>query len=415
MDSVEARSSATLSPPLSFLILNSAPVEEEIPLILTTLVNNEINSVDTVNIIIGYPEYVFHDTTDDPLNLWTITATPVNPHWEATTSSYYTAPTSYTDSKTGNYSSNATVTMTLTNSIDLSTYTNPRLSYWTKFEFESGYDYGQVKISANNGSTWIPLQGEYTIPGSGTFQPPNEPLYNGTRTDWVHEEISLSPYTSSQVKLKFELKSDESINADGWYVDDIGVKVYTAVPVELTSLTAVKRGDVVVINWKTASEINNKGFEIQKAIISEQDWNTLGFVRGTGTSVQPIDYTFTDNNLIEGKAFYRLKQIDFDGTFRLYGPVEVNIELPLTFSLEQNYPNPFNPSTVINYKLPADCFVSLKLYNTLGEEVAVLVNEQKQAGRYEVKYDGNKLTSGVYIYRLTAGSFTQIKKMILMR
>ena len=126
--------------------------------------------------------FVFADTTNDPLLLWTVTATPTTPKWEATNTTFYSTPTSFTDSKTGNYLSNATVTMTLTNAIDLSTHQNPKLSFWTKYDIESNYDYGQVEVSTNNGSTWIPLQGLYTEPGTGSFQPNGEPLYDGLKS-----------------------------------------------------------------------------------------------------------------------------------------------------------------------------------------------------------------------------------------
>jgi carboxypeptidase T len=418
-DSIEARNNATLYPPLSFLILNTAPAEEQIPIILTASINNEVVSADTINIIIGYPEYVFQDTTDDPAILWDINSTPANPHWEATTSTFYSPPTCFTDSKSGNYSNNATVTMTLANAIDLSGYSNPRLSFRTKFDLEQGYDYGQVEVSSNNGNTWIPLQGEYTIPGSGDFQPPGEPIYNGTQTNWVQEEISLASYISSQVKLRFELKSDYGITADGWYLDDIGVKVYTAVPVELTSFTAVPKDGEVVLNWITATETNNEGFEIQskKSTASSQktEWEKIGFVEGKGTTTKTNSYSFIDENFSDGKIYYRLKQIDYNGTYKIYGPVEVNIGLPLTFNLEQNYPNPFNPTTTISFKIKEKGQVSLKVYNLLGMEVATIVNEIKTAGIYSVKFNGNNLPSGVYFYRLNAGNFTATKKLILLK
>lgn len=417
IDSVEARSSITLFPSLSFLILDTTPAEEEIPLVLTTSINNEISSIDTVNIIIGMPEYVFHDTTDNPANLWTITATPANPHWEATTSSYYTPPTSYTDSKNGSYANNATVTMTLTNPIDLSQYSSPRLSFSTKYNLEPGYDYGQVEISSNNGSNWIPLEGNYTMPGSGTFQPPGEPLYNGTQTTWVSEEINLAQYVSNQVKVRFILKSDVGITADGWYVDDIGIKVYSAIPVELISFTAVPVNKMVELNWITSTETNNKGFEIQRSEYSGQKsyWKKIGFVEGFGTTSEEHTYFYTDNNPGAGQYLYRLKQIDYDGTFKLSQQVEVNITSPIRFALEQNYPNPFNPITKIKYSIPGISNVQMKVYDVLGEEVATLVNEKQQAGRYEIMFDGNNFATGIYLYRLTAGSYTETRKMILLK
>jgi hypothetical protein len=227
VDSIEARSSVILSPYLSFLINSSAPLEEEIPLVLTTKVSNQIISQDTLTIVIGFPVYVFQDTANNPLTNWTITKTPSSsPQWDSTYKSFYSEPNSYTDSKNGNYVNSATVTMTLTNSIDLSGVVNPKLRYWTKFDIENDYDYGQVKVSTNNGSTWIPLSGNYTQPGVSP-QPVGQPVYDGSISNWVKEEISLNNYLSSQVKFQFQLKTDGGVRRDGWYLDDIGVLYYT--------------------------------------------------------------------------------------------------------------------------------------------------------------------------------------------
>ena len=231
-DSIEARNLLTVTSPLAFTISNSATAEQEIPLAFTTYSNGSLMSTDTVTIIIGLPVIVFADTTNDPAELWTITATPSNPKWEATTTTYYSSPTSFTDSKTGNYSNNATVTMTLTDAIDISGYTNPRLTFRTKFDIESNWDFGQVDVSTNDGVTWIPLEGEYSEPGVGSFQPTDEPVYDGIISNWVEEKISLANYLSSEFKVRFQLESDGSAREDGWYVDDIGIFIYT-IPVSV--------------------------------------------------------------------------------------------------------------------------------------------------------------------------------------
>ena len=218
VDSIEARSSVTLSPSLSFLINSAAPLEEEIPLVLTTKVSDQIISQDTLTIVIGYPVFVFEDSSNNPSTYWTITKSPSNsPQWDSTYKSFYSEPNSYADSKNGNYINNATVTMTLTDPLNLLGYTNPRLRYYTKFDIESDYDYGQVKVSTNNGSTWIPLTGKYTQPGVSP-QPVGQPVYDGSISNWVKEEISLANYLSSQLKIQFQLKTDGGITRDGWYV-----------------------------------------------------------------------------------------------------------------------------------------------------------------------------------------------------
>src|SRR5690606_39089451 len=231
VDSVNARSTTLSSVPFTFTISSSAPLEEEIEFLVKVYTGDVLMSEDIVKITIGVPMYLFADTTNNILDLWTITSSPTNPHWDTTSINYYSSPNSYTDSRIGNYASNATVTMTLTNPVDLSSYNNPKLVFRTRYDIESNWDYGQVKISTNNGATWIPLAGNYTEPGVGSFQPNGQPVYDGVQNNWVQESISLAGYNSDQVKIRFQLVSDGLVNHDGWYLDDIAILVYTAVPV----------------------------------------------------------------------------------------------------------------------------------------------------------------------------------------
>ncbi|GBD88826.1 carboxypeptidase T precursor [bacterium BMS3Abin03] len=415
---IPSRETVTVSSPFSFTLSAGTPVEEEIQLEFVTSFDGTIMNKDTVSFIVGTPEFIFADTTNDPSILWTITATPSYPKWEATYSTYYSSPTSFTDSKNGNYVSDATVTMTLTNSLDLSGYQNPRLTYWTKWDIESNWDYGQVEVSINNGATWTPLQGEYTEPGTGSFQPPGEPVYDGTQTSWVREEISLTNYNSSQVKIRFQLRTDGSVTRDGWYVDNIGVIVYTIVPVELTSFAAKAGENNVTLNWSTATELNNSGFEVLRSTENNK-WNTIGFVEGNGTSTEPKQYSFIDKNPVVGKSYYKLKQIDYDGSFKIYNEIMVDYSGVTDYVLEQNYPNPFNPSTTIKYSIPVAGNVSLKIYNLLGSEVATLVNKNQEAGRHSVPFSaeelGKNIGSGVYLYTLKSGSFVQTRKMLFIK
>lgn len=422
LDSIQARSSSQVTVPLTFTISQSAPAEEEIKLEFVISLNSSVIRKDTINFIIGTPVFVFADTTNNLPGLWTITPSS-NPHWEATTTTFYSAPNSYTDSKTGNYISNSIVTMTLTNSINLTSYNNPRLVFWTKYDIESNWDYGQVDVSTNNGSTWFPLQGQYTEPGVGSFQPNGEPLYDGLRTNWVREEMSLASYKAAQNKIRFQLNTDGSVVRDGWYVDDIGIIIYQIIPVEMLSFSATVNSNSVVLNWSTASEINNRVFEIQRALGSagqnNMEWKTIGSVEGNGTTTEKSNYIFTDKSPVNGVSYYRLKQIDFDGTFKIFNAEMVEFAQVKDYTLEQNYPNPFNPSTVINYSIPVAGQVNLKIYNLLGSEVAVLVDEYKEAGNYSVEFSTedlkNSLGSGVYIYTLKAGSFTQTRKMVVIK
>lgn len=191
------------------------------------------------------------------------------------------------------------------------------------------------------------------------------------------------------------------------------------VPVELNSFTSSVNKNDVLLQWSTASETNNMGFEIERLqdkITKLQDWERIGFVEGKGTTTEQQLYSFTDENLSSGKYQYRLKQIDFDGTFEYQSAiVEAEIIQPAEFLLEQNYPNPFNPSTTLSFVIGHQSFVSLKVYDVLGNEVAVLVNEERSPGVYEINFDANSLSSGIYLYKLTAEKFSETKRMMLLK
>jgi hypothetical protein len=193
------------------------------------------------------------------------------------------------------------------------------------------------------------------------------------------------------------------------------------IPVELTSFTSSVSGNNVILSWVTASEINNSGFEVQRKVnrlqstVSNSEFETIGFVEGNGTTTVTIYYSFEDKNLAAGKYFYRLKQIDFDGTFEYSNVIEVEVNIPAEFSLLQNYPNPFNPSTTIEYQIPSDGFVSLTIYNTIGQEVSTLLNENQSAGKYSITFEADKLPSGLYFYKLNSGEFSSTKKMLLLK
>jgi hypothetical protein len=196
------------------------------------------------------------------------------------------------------------------------------------------------------------------------------------------------------------------------------LSVIPPIPVELTSFTASVSNNSVVLNWITATELNNYGFEVERSEKVEargETWEKIGFVIGAGTTTEPQIYTFNDKMVTTGKYLYRLKQIDNDGTFEYSNTIEVSVMEPTQFSLEQNFPNPFNPSTRISWQSPIGSWQSLKVYDLLGNELATLVNEYREAGKYEINFDASLLSSGIYIYKLQAGDFLQVRKMTLIK
>jgi photosystem II stability/assembly factor-like uncharacterized protein len=183
-------------------------------------------------------------------------------------------------------------------------------------------------------------------------------------------------------------------------------------PVEITSFITVVQNNLVELNWSTATETNNRGFEIQRKT-SSGEYVTVGFKNGNGTSTKINYYTWAEK-LQPGKYSYRLKQTDYNGKFEYSKTIEADV-VPNAINLEQNFPNPFNPTTTISFSLPKSDNVKLTVYNAIGNIVATIVNEYKPAGNYSVQFKGSNLASGIYLYRLESGNYSATKKFILMK
>ena len=196
-----------------------------------------------------------------------------------------------------------------------------------------------------------------------------------------------------------------------------------AMPVELASFTSNVISRDVKLNWTTASENNNAGFEIQKSEIRSQkkdEWAKVGYINGNGTKTTPTNYTFEDKKLNMGKYKYRLKQIDYNGNFEYhYLESIVEIGIPTKYDISQNYPNPFNPTAKIDFDLPFDSKVSIELYDMSGREVMTIINDQRSAGYYTVQMNTGNLSSGTYFYRISAEgngqNYIMTKKAILVK
>ena len=193
-----------------------------------------------------------------------------------------------------------------------------------------------------------------------------------------------------------------------------------SLPVVLSSFNSSVSTNNVALSWTTTSEINNSGFEIYRTIKDNNQWTKIGFDKGYGTSVESHNYAFTDNNVQAAVYDYKLKQIDFNGNAEYYSlQNDVIVKKPGDFKVSQNYPNPSNPKTKIDYQIPFDGKISLKVFDMTGKEVATLVNENKSAGYYTSEFDGSNVASGIYFYRITAAGngqeFSKTLKMVLVR
>ena len=231
-------------------------------------------------------------------------------------------------------------------------------------------------------------------------------------------------------KVIFRLKPSGNGSLSDYNFDNFSFNS-TTVPVELVEFKATSQENNIKLEWQTATELNNFGFDIERQMTNNSitnnpitnnsttnnQWSKLGFVKGNGTTTASESYSFADNTVINGNKYkYRLKQIDQNGSYKYSSETEVTANLvPASYSLSQNYPNPFNPSTTINFVIPKASFVNLKVFDVLGNEVATLVDENKDAGKYKIVYDAQNLASGIYIYKLVTDGYISTKKMVLIK
>jgi Secretion system C-terminal sorting domain len=262
-------------------------------------------------------------------------------------------------------------------------------------------------------------QGQTEVDYAERLMVPNElgtavDLINNTQIDiplsfslnaaWITDKCQLAAFIQN-------LDTKEILQGDKVWITDLA-----PVPVELTSFTAQASAEGVLLKWTTASELNNHGFEVERSL-DGTGFFTVAFIQGAGTTTEGKEYSYTDNVEYKGGEifYYRLKQVDLDGRIEYTDIIEVEFDIPKDFVLHQNYPNPFNPSTTIKYAVPKTSLVSLKIYDLTGQEVAVLVNEVKEAGTHELNFDASNLASGVYFYIMIAGDFSSVKKMNLLK
>ncbi len=238
----------------------------------------------------------------------------------------------------------------------------------------------------------------------------------GSELLFAQSKITYDPGTILEVSSGADICAD-AIIINGMY-SGVGTICSGPLPITMQSFTvqAVLKNNAK-LQWTTAVELNNSGFDIERKTIKEGDvWKKITFIPGSGTTTEPKSYTFEDKKLQTGTYKYRLKQIDYNGNYEYFNAGnDVVIKAPNDFSLSQNYPNPSNPKSRIEYQIPFTGKVSIKIYDLLGKEVISLVDETKEAGYYTAEFDGSNLASGVYFYRIIAdGSAQRLSKTLKM-
>ena len=271
---------------------------------------------------------------------------------------------------------------------------------------------------ASSGSA-SPVDGDtYTansIFGSGSNVDGWYCVYNGTGT--LDGSVTVTGLTDGLQYIAMVCEYNGSGTSTNYNTSTSATNPTSGVlPVELTLFTSSTSANSVQLNWSTAIELNNSGFDIERKKTESRDWQMIGFVQGHGTTNTPQSYSYSDRYLSTGKYNYRLKQIDFNGNYQYYYlGNDVSIGVPNKFKLSQNFPNPFNPVTKISYELPGDSKVNIRVFDMLGREVETLVDEFKTAGYHSIDFDGSALSSGMYFYRIKTDEFEAIKKMLFIK
>jgi hypothetical protein len=342
---------------------------------------------------------------------------------------------------------------------------NAKLSETSDQEIIGTVDIKHVLSNGTNdafGGIGLEIDAAGTAPGSTTVTRTTFSPLSGSGHDAINRYFDVAPATNNSLAatvvfhyFAYELNGNTAgsmaINetTDGgtnWVVEgggeDNGTQItatgvnklsrFTAIDaatplaIQLESFEATSFGGSVTLQWSTATETNNYGFYVQRATSQTGPFATISpLIPGAGTSLQEHSYSYSNNNISDGTYYYRIGSQNTTGVIEYSTPIKFVVggveevksttTLPRVFALSQNYPNPFNPTTTIAYQLPKESFVKVTLYDALGQQIRTLVNESEQAGFKSVSFDGSNLASGVYFYRINAGSFNDVKKMILLK
>ena len=379
---------------------------------------------------------------------WAATTATGSNNWATSTAQSHSATRSLF--ATDNASAITDFRISTTSSVALGSPT-AILSFWHNYNTEPGWDGGVVEISTNGGTTWTDLGSNMTINGynnsvGGTNPIAGRAAFSGNSSGWIQTSVNLLPYANQNAMFRFRMTSDDNTAATGWYVDDIlltsvaqvnmrsslfnstGARVWfrdtvtlitpVVLPVILTNFTATaKDNGKVYLEWSTSMEHNNKGFQVERSpdvASGNYQWKKIGFVNGSINSTTSKQYSFNDEPLGGKRFVYRLKQIDIDENAK-YSDSRLVVLKGLDYGLQPCYPNPVNDIANIIYSIAENNLVDIQLFDYSGKLLRQLVNENKEAGIYQLSFSTGNLPAGSYFYKIKAGNFSETKRFTVAR
>lgn len=417
--------------PFRFEVTPSAEFLDEVSFIVQVMQDGVETDRDTVSFLVGGGSILFQDDAETGRGQWN--ASGPGQQWDTTFVSSRGGSYSFADSRYGNASNNTSNYLTGSQPIDLSASIHPRLEFWAKWSIEEDFDYARVQLSTNGGSTWVSLAGNHTRMFQG------QPSYTAS-SRWVQERIDLSPYAGNTIQIRFHHDTDGGIPGDGFYVDDIMLVEYSD-----STGSSIPCGDISSFLARCQSSgtvqsrvlFQNSSIHAGKSIewlIDGTPYSSIILTNGTHSiarlSVNGLGAGSHSVEMITPPGCFDPVEVVCNSLFSAADEdwsstdvieLDVRADQPVTeTSLRGNFPNPFNPSTLIQYDIGTPSHVTLAIYDMLGREVAVLVDEFQSPGRRSVQWNatgaaGDPIASGLYLARVTAGSYVGAIRLLLMK
>ena len=344
----------------------------------------------------GFFTPAFEDNIDNTEN-WEVN----NGTWTTTESTFYSAPTSMTDSPTGEYNANQNSTIATVNNINLTNSTTALLRFQARWAIETGYDYVQV-MACTNGTNCTPLCGKYTKVGS-QYQDEGQPVYDGFQAEWILEEIDLSDYLGEDISIRFRLISDGYVEEDGFYFDDIILETIEDTPIECLTITNIDTLstdlEAAEFTWDAFVDAEAYEFRYKKETEPASDWTILSITTNT---ILIEDLSICENYEAQVKSICGVNESDYSDSFTFKTDCPETSLSAIGIQNLEIYPNPFNEAFTVELStLPTTSRMNLTVLNQLGQTVQSQKIDINAIGKQSINISLPTAPKGIYFLKIS--------------